>query len=79
MHEISRNFRRNSRPGQGRGRRGNGNTNTSAKGNKQQRRLHVDELERDHMLTAPQVEQAVDAAEAAATKLEEEEDVVEMT
>ena len=32
-----------------------------------------------HMIIATQVEQAVDAAEAAATKLEEEEDVVEMT
>ena len=31
------------------------------------------------MIIATQVEQAVDAAEAAATKLEEEEDVVEMT
>ena len=32
-----------------------------------------------HMIRATQVEQAVDAAEAAATKLEEEDDVVEMT
>jgi len=75
-HEGSRNFRRNSGRGQGRGRRGNGITQiaprevtTTTAVTRRRTRTGT------HMIIATQVEQAVDAAEAAATKLEEEEDV----
>ena len=78
-NEGSRNFRRNSVRGQGRRRRGNGNTNSSARGNNNNGVTRRRTRTGTHMIIATQVEQAVDAAEAAATKLEEEEDVVEMT